>query len=240
MSHQEDVEQSVRYLTYGPPPENPVLNGGAPVPPDEEGLFNPDRDLSDLEGYQSEPYRMPGKRAGKLYIHPASIDEAAWLNLQAIREVRDLGITDPGEAEVRRRLHAQVWQVIAVCRKGPGPGAPRVFEEKHARQLRCNPGWVDAVQQICALSDRLSSGKSEAAVFREAMAGFFGRMESWLTTCSSSLTAATWERISAALAACAASVSSMTPPGTLSADSLAQLTLPLIPEPDAPEPTEGE
>lgn len=178
----EKLAQTRRIAAYGPDPEGPVMTKrqGESAAPSPADLFTE----ADLESfcYRSEPYAMPGGK--RVWVHPVSIEEAAALNIRALQEVRRLNLP-PEEAAVQHRLRAQVWQVIAACRKGPEPEAARVFGPEKAEYLRRNPGWLGAVQGICALSDSLSEGETEAQRLREALSGFFEQLQARLSTLSS-------------------------------------------------------
>jgi len=207
----------------------------SPVASVPDGVFDPDVDLSpetaEGEG-RYEWYTMPGGK--RVCVHPVSPEDAGWLNRQAVREVRALGLLrddlSPEEmraqaydAKIEVELRGRIYQAIACCRVGPLSTDAKVFRPEHARKLRATPGYLDAVQDIARLSDSLSSGKSEAALLREVMADFFGRMASWLGTWSSALSAGSCPTLPEILSDFAASVNSTTQQKTLSIEGIAAL-----------------
>lgn len=183
---QEEKELYLRgVVANGPPREGPVLPAETPQPAPSSGIFDPNTLLLPLEG-RSERFTMPDGTS--LWVHPASLEDAARANRLALSEVKKLGLMTEGkqeEAQLEARMRAMVYQVVYVCRTGAKTSAPLVFQEQHAAALRRNPGYVEAVQQICAISDRLAEGKSEADLLRESFADFFGAMEKALATFSS-------------------------------------------------------
>lgn len=181
---QAALAKAQRVATYGPDPAPPVGVETAPAAPantDEEAaaeLFS----AADLAAYiaPAERYVMPGGKA--LWVHPLSLDEVVWVNAQALKAVRRTPPADDGEAQLQTQAWVQVFQVVACCRKGADAAAGTVFGPEDAEKLRRNRGWWESIQQIAALSDRLGS---ESVPLDGILAGFFGAMESWLTTCSS-------------------------------------------------------
>lgn len=174
------------FVSYGTPAEGPVTAfADEPEPePAPPSIFDPAALLAPLPG-RSERFTMPNGQV--VWVHPASLQDAARANRLALAEVKKLGLVVDGkldEAEIEARMRGLIYQAIYVCRTGPELTAPHVFKEAHAEALRRNPGYVDAVQQICALSDRLSAGKSEADLLREGFADFFGAIEKALASFS--------------------------------------------------------
>lgn len=227
------LDRTREVALYGHLPDGPVMEGASSPAAGDDDLFNPD-DLS-LPTYRAERYRMPGGK-GHVWVHPISVEEAVWVNSQAQKEVERLQGLTPYEANLQRIFRAQVYQVILACRKGPEPTATRIFHPDHAEKLRKNPGWIEAIQQIAALSDQIAGGETEAARLREALTDFFDRAGSWLGTCALRLTGASETLQSASLAALAAfatSVSSMRQPEKLTDLDLLTLTFPALPEEDS-------
>lgn len=124
------------------------------------------------------------------------MEEAIWVNTRAMEDTakaRGLTANDSGwtarETQLESTLRAQVYQVIACCRQGPEADSPKFFEQRHSETLRREPGYVNAVQDIVALSDRLAVGQGEAAALKEAMCRFFAWVgENWAPTWCSLLT----------------------------------------------------
>lgn len=215
------------YLRTGGTPQGPVYARPteAPTAPAPGDGFTAEDLLTPLE-YRAEPYVMPnGKR---LWVHPVAVEEAGWLNRQAVREVQGLnllrpdGTLEPG-AQVELVNRARVWQCICACRTGPAPDAPKVFRSEHARALRVNPGYLKAVEEIAALSDSLNAGQSEAALYRQAVTDFFGVMTSWLGTWCSALNTDSWPTARQALGDFVHSVASLRQQGPLSGSELVAL-----------------
>lgn len=189
------LEEKLRYLEgvvkNGPPPRGPVLERPEPAPTVPVGIFDPSGLFQALDG-RAEPYRMPNGQ--QVWVHPVSIEQVAWITRQVLREIRKAGLMkEPDsqeqaqERQVESELRSRVWYAVHVCRQGPEPDAPEVFPDKAraAEALRRNPGYLQAVTEIAALAESLSSGKSEWAALKEQVSGFFGRMESWLASLAS-------------------------------------------------------
>jgi len=167
-----------------------------PAVPD--GVFDPS-DLLSLPA-RSQPYSMPNGKV--VWVHPVSPEEAIWLNVQALKEVRGMNLTDPQEAALQSRLRAQSYQAVCACRVGPESTARAVFHPDHAEALRRNlPS--ETLQQLCALSDRL--GASSDAEYQQVL-DFFGNAQTWLTTWLSQWTTDLPERGRSSLEAFAACV----------------------------------
>ncbi len=176
-------EQTKRAAVYGLPPEPPVTTPpNVNLPPAKEGVW------SALSLYDFAPppkwYEMPG--GGGIWVHPLSDEEINWMNLQAAREVRALRLPEDQEAEraVLQQARARVWQVILSARQGEEPGAAQVLRPEDAPALRRNPGWWQAVRNICRLSDSLGA---DEAVLLETMRDFFEAQAAALLSLSSSL-----------------------------------------------------
>jgi hypothetical protein len=176
MTAEEQQAYLADFLENGPPPDGPVSQTeAAPAVAPAGGGFQPGP-LA-LEG-RSERYTLPNGQT--LWVHPCSMEEAIWVNSRALADTgkaHGLSANDAGwgerDVQLENTLRAQVYQVIACCRQGPEGTAEKFFQPQHAEHLRREPGYVNAVQEICALSDRLATGKGEAEAFREAMARFF-------------------------------------------------------------------
>jgi hypothetical protein len=194
MSIEEQQAYLADFLENGPPPEGPVRGGppsaDAPAPAAGGGFR---RGVLALAG-RSERYTLPN--GDTLWAHPCSMEEAIWVNSRALADTgkaHGLSANDPGwgerDVQLENTLRAQVYQVIACCRQGPEVTDAKFFLESDADELRREPGYVNAVQEICALSDRLAGGRAEGEAFREAMARFFGSgVGPWLKTWHSLLT----------------------------------------------------
>lgn len=231
---EEMLRQAVNAANHGLPPGAPVLDAPAAsaATVGAEGIFDR-KSLYAPQAARCEWYTMPG--GGRVCVHPVSLEEAAYLNRQALKEVHQQGLVpkDDEPAEVQRQkareaqldatARAQAWQVVLCCRAGEDPRSAKVFDAGDVEALRRNPGFVVAVQEICALSDRLSQGQSEAALLKERLADFFGAMGSWLGTWCSQLSADTLDASKATLMDFANSVSAMKQPGASSPASLADL-----------------
>lgn len=156
-------------------PTGPVTQlKGKSGPAVPEGIFDPS-DLLSLPTC-SQPYPMPNGKV--VWVHPVSPAEAIWLNVQALKEVRSLNLSDPQESALESRLRAQSYQAVCACRVGPEPTARAVFHPDHAEALRRNlPS--EALQQICSLSDRL--GAAGSAEYQQVL-DFFDGAQTWLMT----------------------------------------------------------
>lgn len=221
-----------------------------PAAPDaaDPDTFDPDAPEAILTG-RSERYRMPN---GKwVHIHPCSLEESTVINAQAIRvtaERRGLGGLedrrwDTPELSVERRLRAQVMQVIHCCRKGPEITSPLTFDPlKHTEWLMREPGYVDAIQEIAAISNALGQGAAESALLKEAMIGFFARAQSWAETWHGRLSAdsgpTSLPDFCDVLEDFAASASSMKQPEALCPEAWFAWQLILRDAEPAPEPAE--
>lgn len=181
-------EEAVRQLAiHGPPPEGPVVaQAGAPAPAIATAAQMPlsDDDILSLP-YPTERYVLANKKA--IWVHPVSIEEAAWLNAKAAQEVRALALTDDNAAAIRFQAHARVWQVVLCVRSGPELGAPTALKHAHAEVLRRNAGWLNDVDRIVKISDGLTGGASESERLKEALRGFFETAESFCETLISQL-----------------------------------------------------
>lgn len=217
-------EEPAAYTRASIPSSEPVASYDPPQEPtpareDPAGLFDPEALLKPLPG-RCEWYTMPA--GGRVCVHPVSQREAEWINRQALREVRAEGLipedNDPHlkekleEASQAANFRAQVWQVVTCCRKGEGLTDEAVFQPAYAKALRCNPGYVRAIEDIVRISNGLGQGKAESAVLREVFAGFFGEMASWLETFAGQLTPETLASSQDALTRFAAIVSAMKQP----------------------------
>jgi hypothetical protein len=177
MTPEEQQAYLADFLENGPPPDGPVRGGppSADAPAPAAGGFQPAAFA--LEG-RSERYCLPNGQ--QLFVCPCSMEEAIWVNSRALADTgkaHGLSANDPGwgerDVQLENTLRAQVYQVIACCRQGPEASSEKFFTPSHADVLRREPGYVNAVQEICALSDRLAGGQAEGVAFREAMARFF-------------------------------------------------------------------
>jgi len=205
MTSAELLAINTRVATYGIEPELPSPPAGG-----EEDLdvFSA-ADLAENE-QTCEVYRMPGGK--RLWVHPVSLEEALWINTQAMRETNQVDTRDQAEINLQIRVRAQVWQAQVCCRVGPETNAQRIFAPEDAVRLRKSPRFLTAIQEIAAISDRLSQGASEAEGLREGLRGFFERVANLLETLRglSSITEPTCSPEAAmALADCETSVSCM-------------------------------
>lgn len=231
MSPEEQHAYLADFLENGPPPEGPAREE---APAAGAGGFN-GASLA-LEG-RSERYTLPNGQA--LWVHPCSMEEAIWVNTRALADTaKEHGLTaqDPGwqgrEVQVEQTLRAQVYQVIACCRQGPEVTSPKFFEGRHADTLRREPGYVNAVQEIVALSDRLATGQGEAAALREAMGRFFGVAggrwgRTWLSRLTTDCSPAVMEAFLGALEDFARSACALSQPSALSAGTVGVLAMQL-------------
>jgi hypothetical protein len=218
----EMLAHTQRVATYGEQPAGPITGppAGVSVAADDEGEIFSEADLL-VQPFEPFRYTMPNGRV--LWIHAVSPDEAIWLNANALREVKALRLDDENEAHLQRRFRAQIYQAICVCRKGPAPDAPHVFKPESAETLRRNKGWLGAVQDIVAISDRLS--RSEEDETKKALVDFFGSTASWAKTFASRLTMGSPDcsalaQIAESFAACASSIAQR---GRLRANEAEQL-----------------
>ncbi len=250
MTPEEQQAYLADFLENGPPPEGPV-RGAEPSPASAPagGGFQPSS-LA-LEG-RSERYTLPNGQT--LWVHPCSMEEAIWLNSRASADTAKENSLLPESPEWNDRaiklenlLRAQVYQVIACCRQEEETTSPKFFQQSDAAELRREPGYVGAVQDICAISDRLTAGKGEGQAFREAMAGFFevagGKWaRTWHSLLTTDCSPENMEIFLGALEDFADSACAYTQPGSLSAGTLSVLTWQLqqqtptlpLPGPEAP------
>jgi hypothetical protein len=233
----EEKEQYLRSLHRGGPPPQRTSARPAPSPAAPDGIYSA-ADLLSEEGYRSEPYRMPNGK--QVWVHPVSPEEAMWMNRSAVSEVRASGRLREGltqqeihELNEEARTRAQVYQVVCCCRTGPEMDAPPIFQPQHADPLRKRPGMLDAIQDICRISDSLSAGTSAAALLEEALAGFFGAMTSWLGMWCSQLSTDSLTDCKEILSDFASSVSSINQPGVQWDSALGMLCMCMISPDDA-------
>lgn len=192
MSEQERQQYMLRRYKEneaGITPTGPVRNApAASAGAAESDTFDPDAPDAILTG-RAERYRMPN---GKwVWVHPCSVEEATVINARTLRmtaERHGLGdLTDKRwnspEMSADRTLRGQAMQVIHCCRRGKEATSAPIFDPlKHVEWLMREPGYLEAIQEICALSDRLSNGQGEAEALKEAMIGFFQRAQQWAET----------------------------------------------------------
>lgn len=192
---QVPLDEKLRYLEgvvrNGPPPARPLIEHPQAPPTVPTGIFDPAALFQALDG-RAEPYVMPNGQ--KVWVHPVSVEQVAWITRQVLRELRKAGLMkEPDsqeqaqERQIESEMRSRVWYAVQCCRQGPEADAPPVFPDLHraAEALRRNPGYLQAVTEIAGLAERLSQGRSEWAALKEQLQGFFGRMESWLTTLTS-------------------------------------------------------
>ena len=163
------LADAVRLAEHGPEPQGPVTGASAAVAA-PAGAPITTSDLLALE-YHAEPYTLHNGKT--VWVHPVSIDEAAWLNCQAWKEVAALGPMDEKATAIQFQLRAQVWQCVACLRTGPEPDASKAMQAEHAEILRRNAGWLPDVQQITTISDRLTGGSTETERLKAALRAFF-------------------------------------------------------------------
>ena len=226
-------------VTYIGQPSSPASAADkAVIPP---GVFNPDVSLRPEEISKSGRFEwvdMPG--GGKVCVHPVALEEITWLNRQAIREVRGLGLMNDkltgaeaqvqaNEAGIEAQLRGQVWQAIACCRVGESISDAKVFRPEHAPMLRTAPGYSEVIKQICEVSDSLSTGRSESAMLLDLITGFFGQMGNWLEMWSLELNEETMPTFKETLEDFGASVLSITQHGKLFPTAIQALFHCLIP-----------
>lgn len=201
LKHLSDEEQRkalVEEIRHGGEREAPVMRPTPAPASAPDGIFDPAA-LTAVIPYRSERYRMPD---GKwVWVHPLSMADYAFISRQVSKDLRRLGLVQEGlsrtaaidqakEAAMEAQSRGAVWTVVCCCRQGEAPSAPVIFQLSHADELRKNPGWAKAVEEIAALAEALANGQSETALLRELMTGFFGRMGSWLTTLHGQLSSA--------------------------------------------------
>jgi hypothetical protein len=183
---EEQVEYLRGFIANGPPPSRPVLEQSQALPSVPAGIFDPAALFQALDG-RAEPYTMPNGQ--KVWVHPVSVEQVSWITRQVLRELRKAGLMkEPDsqeqaqERQIESEMRSRVWYAVQCCKQGPEADAAQVFPDPHraAEALRRNPGYLQAVTEIAGLAERLSQGKSEWAALKEQLAGFFGRMESWL------------------------------------------------------------
>lgn len=211
----EKLAEVERLSRFGAMPQGPVSPAAA-SPAADSDLFSAATDL--LLPTRAERFEMPNHK--KVWVHPVSPEEAVWLNAQAAREAEKIKTDSPAETAVRTQVLGQVFQVICCCRKGPEPTAAPVFTVEHAQTLYRNRGWLEPVQRICALSDRLGGDET---TLQEQLVGFFGHAESFARIWSSRLSADTLETLRGHLEEFASCVSCVTQRGFLASNDLAAL-----------------
>jgi hypothetical protein len=180
-------ERAIALLSHGPGPEQPRLQ---PAPDDAGEVFHASALGQPLS--LAERYQMPNGKF--LWVHPASVEEEIWINVQAANEVRKLvedgAKLSPAVEQYQSLVRGRVYQVLCVCRTGQEPGSPLVFSVADAARLRTNPAYRAAVKEICAISDRLSGDEFT----RSAFESFFGGLEERLAVLSTSLNEVTCRR----------------------------------------------
>jgi hypothetical protein len=229
-------------------PTAPIAASTATTAPGLTGCFDRNSLYQPLEN-RAERYVMPD--GSWVWVHPLSISERLDLNLRIAEELRKAGAFKEAldavgaqyvahDLQIQTHFRTHVWQAIWVCRQGPGPNSPRVFQPEDADALRLNPGWGEAAEQIAKLSDRLANGQSEAAQMKEALTDFFGLMGSWGETLLSRWnTDSPPASIRSAFSDFVSSVCSMTRRGTpLGAGDLALMRMVLGLPPEDAEPAE--
>ena len=124
---------------------------------------------------------MPGGK--RLWVHPATPEDAAFVNRQVMREVKALPSADDQDRAIEIEVRLKVWQCIRVCRQGPERNAPLAFQPEDADLLRRN-GALQTINRIVAVSDSLGGGED---LLPEVVRAFFGRVASCVRTCASQL-----------------------------------------------------
>lgn len=205
-----------RLAKHGPDPQGPA----APVQPANEnlpeGIFSPS-DLFDAALYPAVEFAMPGGK--RVWVHPGTVEHAAWIAAQAGRDARRSPSDDPDERTQFQQFAAMIYQVVCVCRAGPEPGSKQVFGPEHADALRRNLSW-ETVRAICSLSDRLGG---ENAVYEAGLADFFDATRNCFEMCASRLTTDSVDACRTYLEQCASTVSRSS---SRSAEELRALTPP--------------
>lgn len=164
---------------YGERPSGPVteLPPSRPVP---EGIASAD----DLIGLSHRTRWVPMPRGKKICVHPLSLEEAGWVNAQAMAFIRRRQIKDDDPARgAWYNLGCKLFQLICAGRQGEQPGSPPVYSPSHEELLAKNLGW-EKIQQLGNLSDVLGLEAGEL----ELITDFFGLAARFSTTLSSRLT----------------------------------------------------
>jgi hypothetical protein len=188
------LEERHRYLAdfleHGPPPAGPVRDEAPPSvsAPAAGGFQRTPLSLGD----RSERYPLPNCQT--LWVHPCSVDDKIFINCRSVEDTaktRQLGDEPTAFAaravQMETIIRAQVYQVVACCRQGAEPTSAPFFQPADAEYLRREPGYINAIEEICAISDSLTAGRSESAALKEAMAYFFSRTQRWAETWCSRL-----------------------------------------------------
>jgi hypothetical protein len=158
-----------------------------PIPaPPPAALFDRSRLYAGLPG-RCTRYEMPG--GGAVYVHPPSAADVLWAERQSVRQMKAYF---DGDGQLRKGLEAEfvaeantrrtVWLALAVCRAGESLADARIFTDADNEAFFANPAWYTAAEEIVAHSRALTTGESEAAALRKALALFFDSMAEWLRT----------------------------------------------------------
>jgi hypothetical protein len=199
---QEQLERLRRLTLYGEELHGPLrqLPGGV-VPAPGEGKAFTVADLLTLSPPAQE-VRIAGKR---VWVHPPSTEAVARIHALTLRSLADNGVSGVEEAN-EYRFRAHIYQVICTCRQGEEPDSPLCFGPEHYDVVRRNLPWED-LERIVRLGDRLGGDPAEG--IKEAVRGFFGRLQTFCETLCSQLGEGSIEAVREALTSCASSASRM-------------------------------
>jgi hypothetical protein len=145
----------------------------------QEARLHPSQPVGDLSALLAEPLTMPGE--GEVWVHPISLEEDMWAVAQAGAEVRELKLKDLDQARHYIQMRANVYHVIAACRRGQAADAPRVYTVEDAKRLRTNPAYRKKILQAVAISDRLGGEDWTREAFDSFFNGIQGRLNGLLS-----------------------------------------------------------
>lgn len=165
---EEQLEEVTRACNEGRAPDFSFLD--EPEPNGSVAHADPESDIftgADLTGEAvdiCEEYPLPGT-GKKVYVFPTTPEDLVHLLRWSLGKSEVEVNADPDvPPQVVQSVTARVTQIelrvlqaVLVCRRGPRRSAKRCFERGDAPALRRKLGNA-TVEEICALSDRLSGG----------------------------------------------------------------------------------
>ena len=222
LSRDEMLARASEASRYGKLPGGPVG-----VPNEQRNAETPEGVFSIADLYEVANWTkatsvpMPGGK--RVWVHPVTVEDAQWLNVQARADARTEAkvrpFTTPREEAIWTTIRAQVYQVVCVCRVSETPGAGRVFKPENVDALQKNLPY-GIIERIVATSEALDA---DTDVERQVLQDFFDACQSCMATWLSPSDGATLESSRSDLEAFASCVSRVKERGYLTTGDVEQL-----------------